>query len=305
MPIPAIIYAIGEVAIAAGAWAWRGYQAYETAQTALEAAEMAKSIAKSKAEVKQKIAEIIENMTNEIDAKSATFALVDAGGDSTVSRRGEENKTWKKYIERKLPFRPAISLVCMMAKDAPITVPRRIRKKIPGGTVETTIDVMLKQTTASIMFETIDSLLDWKCPLKAEPNYNPKSKAAYLGTPPTRPQRLSSIFPFWPRPRGSLAPDLVIVEYRQKPFEIDNVFAAVEIKFPGDWVKEKQMQEYVELMTPKTGSDKDKIGRERVALMRVPEDCVKVASKDKNEASKGKQTEQPPGKPNKGKGTRK
>lgn len=295
MPIPAIIYAIGEVAIAAGAWAWRGYQAYETAQTALEAAEMAKSIAKSKAEVKQKIAEIIESMTNEIDAKSATFALVDAGGDSTVSRRGEENKTWKKYIERKVPFRPAISRVCMMAKDAPITVPRRIRKKIPGGTVETTIDVMLKQTTASIMFETIDSLLDWKCPLKAEPNYNSQSKAAYLGTPPTRPQRLSSIFPFWPRPRGSLAPDLVIVEYRQKPFEIDNVFAAVEIKFPGDWVQQKQMDDYVRLMTPKTGEGTKDIGEERVALMRVPEDCAK---KDKNEESKGKQTEQQPGKPN-------
>jgi hypothetical protein len=48
------------------------------------------------------------------------------------------------------------------------------------------------------------------------------------------------------------------------------VFAAVEIKFAGDWVQAKQMQDYVELM-----------GREdKVALLRVPEDCTDLRPGD-------------------------
>ena len=38
MPIPLVVVALGEIALQAGAWAWRGYRAYETVQTALEAA---------------------------------------------------------------------------------------------------------------------------------------------------------------------------------------------------------------------------------------------------------------------------
>lgn len=34
------------------------------------------------------------------------------------------------------------------------------------------------------------------------------------------------------------------------------------------------MMSYVELMTPKTGVNRDKIGKEKVALLRVPEDCT-------------------------------
>ncbi len=278
MPIPLIIIALGEIAVQAGVWGWRGYRAYETVQTAREAAEMAKSIAQSKELIKTKIRGVIESMSQEIDVKCSTYAVVDPGGKSTVSRRGDEHKQWKEYIERKIPFRPAISLVCKLALEAPIKVPRRMRSKIPGDMVERTIEITLKQTTASLMFETIDLMLDWKSPLKAEPNYNRSTKKAYLGTPPTRPHRISESFPFWPRPRGSLAPDLVIPEYRQHPWEIDNVFAAVEIKFPNDWVQAKQMEDYVLLMTPKTGIDAKKIGKSRVALMRVPEDCTDVVA---------------------------
>ncbi|MNP79885.1 hypothetical protein D3C76_1778290 [compost metagenome] len=66
----------------------------------------------------------------------------------------------------------------------------------------------------------------------------------------------------------------MVVEYRQEPFEIENVFAAVEIKFPRDWAKARQMKEYVDLMTPETGVNREKIGKEKVALLRVPEDCT-------------------------------
>lgn len=219
--------------------AYRAYAAYETAQTAIEAAETLAQIGQRKKEVQSILKDVIQGMKDEIDIKSSTF--VRTGGNSTVSRGRSENVTYRQYIERKIPFRPAISTVCQWALKSPLTVPRRIRKKISGEIIETTIDVALKQTTASLVFEVVDDLLGWQSPLKAEPNYDGKSNAAYLGNPSTRPKRISEFFPFWPRPRGSLAPDLVIVEYRQQPFEVGNVFAAVEIKFPDDWVRDRQM----------------------------------------------------------------
>lgn len=167
------------------------------------------------------------------------------------------------------------SQVCTVALQLPIKVPRRISKKIAGDKIETTIEVALKQFTASLFFEAVDEALQWRSSLKAEPNYNGTSKKALLGIPATRPKRFGSdIQPFWPRPGGLLAPDLVVVEYRQEPFESENVFAAVEIKFPGDWVKQKQIDQYAELMEPRTGVNREKIGREKVALLRVPEDCT-------------------------------
>jgi hypothetical protein len=236
-----------------------------------ETAEMLADIARRRKEVQTVLRSTIKSLSDEIDVKSSTYALVDKGGHSTVSRRGTEGATFKEYIERKIPFRPAISVVCNWALASPIKVPRRVRRKIPGEVVETTIEVALKQTTASLIFEVIDGTLDWKSPLKAEPNYDSSSRKAYLETPGgTRPKRMNDIFPFWPRPRGSLAPDLVIVEYRQQPCEVPNVFAAVEIKFPNDWVKEDQLEGYVKLMGNKR----------KVALLRVPEDCVDITPGD-------------------------
>lgn len=269
MPAPAA------AALLAGAYrAYRVYQAHEAAMSTADLARLASEIAERKSTIKQVLQQAIEALTREIEIKSSTFAVVDRGGNSTVSRRGNENVNFREYIERKVPFRPAISQVCNVALQMPIKVPRRLRKSVVGDSVTTTIEVALKQTTASLLFEAIDEVLEWRSPLKAEPNYNRNSSKALLGEPETRPKRFGKVFPFWPRPWESLAPDLVVVEYRQEPFETDNVFAAIEIKFPGDWVKNKQMMDYVELMTPKTGINRDKIGTEKVALLRVPEDCT-------------------------------
>ncbi|CUI74656.1 MULTISPECIES: VRR-NUC domain-containing protein [Achromobacter] len=243
--------------------AYRAYAAYETAQTAIESAETLAQIQQRKKDVEALLKDVIKGMKEEIDIKSSTF--VRTGGNVTVSRGRSENVTYRQYIERKIPFRPIISTVCQWALKSPLKVPRRIRKRIPGEVIETTIDIALKQTTASLVFEAVDDLLTWQSPLKAEPNYDAASRVALLGEPATRPKRISKYFPFWPRPRGSLAPDLVIVEYRQQPFEVNNVFAAIEIKFPNDWVKGKQMGDYARLMN----EDKTK-----VALLRVPEDCT-------------------------------
>lgn len=269
MPLPAVAGAL-----VWGYRAYRAYQAYETVMTAKETAEMVRDIAQRKEQVKQVLRNTIDSFSKEIDTKSSTFALVDKGGNSTVSRRGAEGATYREYIERKIPFRPAISVVCQWALAAPIKVPRRVRRKIPGDVVETTIEMALKQTTASLVFEAIDGALEWKSPLKAEPNYYRTSRKAALDKPgSTKPYRVSDLFPFWPRPRGCIAPDLVIVEYRQQPFEVPNVFAAVEIKFPGDWVKEEQLNQYDDVMGGKH--------KRKVALLRVPEDCTEMTPGDK------------------------
>lgn len=266
--------------------AYRANQAIENTRTAAEVAQLALEIAERRKQIKDTLRATIEAMAHEIEVKSSTFAVVDRGGNSTVSRRGQENIEFKEYIERKVPFRPAISQVCTVALRMPIRVPRRISKKIAGDTVKTTIEIALKQFTASLFFEAIDEALGWRSPLKAEPNYNGSSKKALLGEPVTRPKRFGSdIQPFWPRPKGLLAPDLVVVEYRQEPFETENVFAAVEVKFPGDWPKQRQMSDYVELMTPRTGINPAKIGKEKVALLRVPEDCVGFETDDKQQTS--------------------
>jgi VRR-NUC domain len=229
-----------------------------------EMAEVLADMASRRQTVLAAMNETIERMRDEIDVKSSTFAAADTGGNSTVSRRAGENSSFRAYIERRLPFRPAISVICRLALAMPIHVPRRIRSRLPGDMVETTIEVALKQTTASLMFEGVDEALTWTSPLKAEPNYNKAARRDYLGSPPTRPHRVGTVFPFWPRPGGSLAPDLVISEYRNQPFEVPNVFAAVEIKFPGDWVKRSQLADYAALMG----------GDNKVALLRVPEDCT-------------------------------
>ncbi|WMD19179.1 VRR-NUC domain-containing protein [Achromobacter seleniivolatilans] len=278
-----VIAAGGAAAVRAmlvwGNRAFRAHRANEAAQLAVESAEVLAEISKRKKEVETVLKDVIKGLKEEIDIKSSTF--VRTGGNATVSRGRNENVTYKHYIERKIPFRPVISTVCQWALKSPIKVPRRIRKKIPGEVIETTIDVLLKQTTASLVFEAVDDLLEWQSPLKAEPNYNGTTYAAMLGEPSTRPQRISDYFPFWPRPKGSLAPDLVIVEYRQKPFDVSNVFAAVEIKFPNDWVKKKQMTDYLRLMNKDT---------EKVALLRVPEDCTGYKSDADEKAKNGRQT---------------
>lgn len=257
----------------AAAIAYRAYRVYEAAEDAKALLDMAKGIE----EAKKRAKEVLEKIDLEVNEKTSTFARVDAGGNSTISRKGKEGQTYKTYIERKIPFRPALSLVCKTAMEMPIKVPRRILKKMGGQMVEQEIQIALRQTTASVMLEIIDHVLDWKSPVKAEPNYDKMKRTAYLGSPLTRPKRLGpDVFPFWPRPGNSVAPDVTIVEYRQRPFNIldqegfkDNVFAFVEIKFPKDWVKDQQMMDYEFVLSGARNAESG-----RLALLRVPEDCM-------------------------------
>ena len=158
MPAP-LIHLIGR--IVDGAYrAYRANQTIENGKSAVELVQLVREIEQRREHIKQTLRATIEAMAQEIDTKSSTFAVVDRGGNSTVSRRGQENIEFKEYIERKVPFRPAISQVCTVALQMPIKVPRRIRKKIAGDTVETTIEIALKQFTASLFFEAVDEALE-------------------------------------------------------------------------------------------------------------------------------------------------
>lgn len=164
--------ALPAVAVGVLVWgyrAYRTYEAYETAMLARETAELIQEMSQRREKIKKLLAGTLSSLRDEIDRKIGTLAAVDRGGRSTISRRGAEGKTWKEYIERKIPFRPAISLICQGALEFPIKVPRRIRRKVLGSEVTATIEVAMKQLTASLAFEAIDTTLDWKSPLKAEP----------------------------------------------------------------------------------------------------------------------------------------
>jgi hypothetical protein len=280
--IPAIISVLGRFA-PWGLRAWAGYEAVKTGADVIETALDfdLKEVEALKKKVEKEIDEAIESLQGEIDENIRTFAAVDPGGNSTVSRQAGEGATFKEYIERKIPFRPAISLICKLALEHPITVPRLIRNILKRKTRKDLtesdyVQAELRQITASILFVIIDETLKWQSPLKAEPNYKPSGEP-YLGSPPTRVARIVKFdYAFWPRPRGVLSPDLVIVEYRQKPWTVDNVFAAVEIKFPRDWVRNEQLNDYSKVMKNKN----------KIALLRVPEDCVGMPQKSKGGKTK-------------------
>jgi VRR-NUC domain len=247
------------------ALAIEAYAAYETAEAITESAEMAKHMKELADKVQASIGEALEFLQKEIDVKSSTFAAVDKGGDVTVAQTSRELAQNRKYITVKIPFRPIISQVCTLAMQIPIVAPRTITKKLPNGLLEK-VDIMtyLNQTTASLVFEAMDATPEWHSPLKAEPVYD--GQRAYVGEPNINSLRVNDLFPFWPRPggTGTNMPDLLIVEHRKETFETGNIYALVEIKFPKDWVRKGQMESYVDVTN----------NPEKVALLRVPEDCV-------------------------------
>ncbi len=106
----------------------------------------------------------------------------------------------------------------------------------------------------------------------------------------------NTLNPFYPAPyrqRGSCSADLAIPDYRKQPLKKDNLFAIIEIKFPGDSIKKEQFVNYKELAdtAAKIKTDAASLVRTngqkgvgtgcRVALFRYPED-VAVDQKEPN-----------------------
>jgi len=158
------------------------------------------------------------------------------------------------------------------------------------------IVVRMKQLMASLLFEFMDDILEWKSPLKAEVCFGPPQKFDDpLLNGGTRLLRTGSINPFYPLPhkqKGAIAADLAIPDYRKTPLKKDNLFAIIEIKFEGDQVKNIQFENYRNLnkviskeKTNLIGKDKTK-GKKgvtigcRIALFRFPEDLPAPPQKE-------------------------
>ncbi|MCB5207475.1 hypothetical protein [Methylovorus mays] len=111
------------------------------------------------------------------------------------------------------------------------------------------IVVRLKQLVVSHMIEFADDLLDWKSPMKAEACFGPRSE-----NPPVQGTRLArlggKLNPFYPMPyrrKGAIAADVAIPDYRHEPLSKTNLFGIVEIKFPGDTIRDEQFERYDDL----------------------------------------------------------
>jgi hypothetical protein len=179
--------------------------------------------------------------------------------------------------------------------------------------------VKSKQLVASLLFEEMDDSIEWASPLKAEVCFGPQFQEPKIDPkgPKTRLLRSGmkeggiTINPFYPLPyniKNAISADLAIPDYRGKPMEKANLFAVIEIKFPGDGIRNSdQFDRYDDLSkvcaakktdqtTLARTNGKTVVGKGcRVALFRYPED-VKVTARDETQKdpSKPDQTQQKP-----------
>jgi hypothetical protein len=194
---------------------------------------------------------------------------------SVLPKQGSPNPTtgrqpnYQYLYRRPIPYRPIICRILCFANTNPIPG-KRTKKDDKTKPEPTKTDFpKLRQLAATILFELLDLMLDWKSPLKADLMY--RNRQPLLTTPDFRPKRVG--FSYKVKEAGTISPDIAIVEDRHKAPTVDNLFAVVEVKFPNDAFDDKQKKAY-ELNF--TGVP--------LALIRVPEDC----KCDKQEVDKEK-----------------
>lgn len=178
----------------------------------------------------------------------------------------------KTAIRMPMPFRQQLTQICDIANKPPVLSLRRKRgveiKDLPQAKKKILIELLalsaeeladidldafivvrLKQLVVSHMIEFADDLLDWKSPMKAEACFGPRSE-----NPPVQGTRLTrlggKLNPFYPMPhrrKGAIAADVAIPDYRREPLSKTNLFGIVEIKFPGDTIRDRQFRQYKDL----------------------------------------------------------
>lgn len=316
MPLPAIAWGVLELVAVAitvhelGALAEELYEGVEKYN---------KDVGKAKEQVRQVVQSIKDEIARKIEEKEEVtillaLAATDPQGQNTrkASGRGAGDNTINAAIEQRIPFRDAISRVCRAADQMPVLslrrkkgvsikdlpkAKRKVLEELLAMSVEQLADVdldeflviRLKQLAVNLLFEFVDDCLDWASPMKCEENFGPPP--SYEDHPvegATRLKRLGSINPFYPSPyqsrRGSVAADLVIQEYRHQRPDKNNIFAIVEIKFPGDRIEKKQFLRYIELLKQAAKVKTDRAlttfqGKPvnsggRLSLFRYPEDIA-------------------------------
>lgn len=335
MPLPAIAGA----ALAIVEFIAAALTAYEVLKVVEEIYEGIEKYNQGVDKAKQELKELIERLKQEIDQKIAereemAILLAAAGADpqNPVTRKAEGRgggvRAIDVAIQQKIPFRQVISMICEKADAMPVISLRRKKgvqiKDLPRAKrevleailsqslesltdvdIESFIVVRLKQLAANLMFEFIDHCLDWRSPLKCEVSFGPRPDFEdHPVEGATKLQRRGKLNPFYPAPhrgKGSIAADLIIPDYRRKRCDKGNIFAIVEIKFPGDAINEQQFKQYRDLLayaakvktkaTPVRHDNKAVAFGGRLSLFRYPEDIA-----DKSKSRDSKRSDKKPGK---------
>jgi hypothetical protein len=198
---------------------------------------------------------------------------------SLLPKQGSPNPTtgrqpnYRHFYRRPIPYRPIICRILCFANSNPIPG-KRTKKGDKTKPESTTGDFpKLRQLAATILFELLDMMLDWKSPLKADLMY--RGGQPLLTQPDFRPKRVG--FSYKRKEAGSISPDIAIVEDRHKPPTLDNLFAIVEVKFKGDGFDFEQERAYAENFKGVP-----------LALIRVPEDCRCDDQEIKTDGKNGK-----------------
>jgi polyhydroxyalkanoate synthesis regulator phasin len=277
---------------------------------------------KAKAYVREIMKSLQNEINGDIDEKLerqllATLTEADVKEQSEITRdvkgrKGDGTVLIKTAIKMPMPFRKQLSQICDLADKVPVISLRRKKgvklhdlpkakqkiliellaltlEELADVDLDNFIVVRLKQLMAAHLLEFMDELLGWQSPMKAEACFGPQFE-----DPPVKGTQLTreggSTNPFYPLPhrgRGSISIDVAITDYRKEPLTKSNLFGIVEIKFPGDKIKNEQFKRYKEL-SDKCGDVKTTVVGQantlegkgvrkgaRVSLFRYPEDRAK------------------------------
>jgi hypothetical protein len=325
MPIPVVVWGVLELVALA-------ITIHELGELAEELYDGVKKygtdIEKAKEEVRKVIQSIKDEIARKIEDREEVaillaLAAADPQGQNTrkATGRGAGETTINAAIEQKIPFRDAISKVCVAADRMPVLslrrkkgvsikdlphAKRKIIEELLAMSVEQLTDVeleeffviKLKQLAVNLLFEFVDECLDWASPLKCEEAFGPPP--SYDDHPVegvTRLKRLGTINPFYPSPyqyrKGGISADLVIQEYRIEAKQLD--------------AYQRMLDRAAKVKTeraPIRFQNKPVSSGGRLSLFRYPEDIAvhghkesdKPAEHDKKEESKPQKSEHSSGK---------
>lgn len=213
--------------------------------------------------VKGVVDEAGQEMKKEANRKATELRLIATGSANSTAPRQPD---FKDYYQRKIPFRPVICKLICFADKNPVLGKRRLPAPSPGPDEEIKYRVLeLRQLAADIAFDLLDHAIDNHSFIKSEVAFK-RDGTAYMNG--MMPKRIGQTY--WRKPRGSVSPDIAIVENRFEPPSKANLFAVVDFKFRNDWVVRDQIQRYDETFT-----------KPKVSIVRMPEDCPPCEDVDK------------------------
>jgi hypothetical protein len=319
MPAPAAaVWGVLKVATAAAT----AYELHDLGKTLYDGVgEFNSNKEQAKEQVRRIMQSLQDEVNGDIDEKAerqllARLTQADVKEQSEVTRKvqgrkGEGGVLIQTAIPMPMPFRKQITQVCDLADKVPVFSLRRKKgvelKDLPQAKkqilqqllamsaeeladvdIDAFIVVRMKQLMAAHIFEFMDELLDWQCPMKAEVCFGPWKGYKDPPMSGTRLTRSGSTFnPFYPLPhrlRGAISADLGITDYRKDQLTKANLFGIVEIKFPGDAIKNRQFENYDDLSIATGVVKTAQVGKgntfqqmgvtkgTRVSLFRYPED---------------------------------